>query len=371
MKKTTVLIGIIFFTTIFGCKESTNKLGENEFVLKGELEGIKNDSWIYLIFDNKPVDSTKIIDNKFSINGVTEHPKQYNLLIKNSQNYTRIWLESGELKFKAKDGEFKDAIIEGSNSQKESEKLWKPIWEYRKRRDSLSKIVYNNELNDSLKLNAKLELKKVQQNRLKIESDFIKNNPQSYVSAKTLDFYATSLPKKTVYELYDGFSDEIKKSSYGKSVKRFLDLNQNPQIGDKYLDFTMPNENNKLVKLSDFEGKLILLEFWASWCGPCKKEYPALRKAYSKFHSNGFEIVSISEDQTKEQWLKAIDENKLNWINLWQKGGNNADPYLIYGINGIPANFLIDENGIIIEQDLKGEKLISKIEEKLKDKASR
>jgi len=361
----------MFFAINLGCNENKNKLGENELILKGELEGIENHSSIYLMLDNEIIDSTKIEENKFSITRIIEHPKQYTLLVKNSKNYSRIWLESGVIKFKAKSGEFKDAIIIGSNSQEESEKLWKPIWEYRKRRDSLSKIVYNNDLNDSLKLNAKLELKKVQQNRLKIESDFIKNNPKSYVSAKTLDFYATSLPQKTVYELYNAFSDDLKKSSYGKSISRFLELNQNPQIGDKYVDFSMPNANNKLVKLSDFEGKLILLEFWASWCGPCKKEYPALRKAYSKFHNDGFEIVSISEDQTKKQWLKAIDENKLSWINLWQKGGNNADPYLIYGINGIPANFLIDENGIIIERDLKGEKLISKIEEKLKDKASR
>lgn len=366
MKKTIILIGIIFFATIFACKENTNKLGENEFVLNGELEGIENDSWIYLMFDNNIVDSTKIIDNKFSINGVTEHPMQYNLLIKNSQNYTRIWLESGELKFKAKDGEFKNAIIEGSNSQNESEKLWKPIWEYRKRRDSLSKIVYNNELNDSLKLNAKLELKKVQQNKLKIESDFIKNNPKSYVSANTLDFYSTSLPKKTVSELYNNLSENVKNSTYGKSVKKFLVLNKNPKIGDKYVDFSMTNEKGELIKLSDYEGKLLLLDFWASWCGPCIKEYPALRKAYSQFNKDGFEIVSISEDQSKERWLKAIKENELNWINLWQDGGNNADPYLIYGINGIPDNFLIDKNGIIIARNLRGENLISEIKKELR-----
>jgi peroxiredoxin len=371
MKKTTVLIGIIFFMTIIGCKESTNKLGENEFVLNGELEGIENDSWIYLMLDNKPVDSTKIEDNKFSMNGVTKHPKQYNLLVKNSQNYSRIWLEPGELKFMAKDGEFKDAIIEGSNSQKESEKLWKPIWEYRKRRDSLSKIVINDKINDSLKLSANLELKKVQQNRLKIETEFIKNNPKSYVSAKTLDFYATSLPNKTVSELYRSFSDDLKKSSYGKSINRYLELNKNPQIGDKYVDFSMTNENGEMINLSDFNGKLILLDFWASWCGSCIEEYPALKKAYSEFNENNFEIVGLSQDQSKDRWLKAIEKNELNWVNLWNEKGNNADPYLIYGIDGIPDNFLINEKGIIVARNLRGEKLISKIKEELGNKASR
>ncbi|MCP4101673.1 MAG: TlpA family protein disulfide reductase [Lentisphaerae bacterium] len=133
----------------------------------------------------------------------------------------------------------------------------------------------------------------------------------------------------------------------------------------------MPNENGELTKLSGFEGKLILLDFWASWCGPCIKEYPALRKAYSKFNNDGFEIVSVSEDQTKEIWLKSIEKNELNWVNLWQDNGRKADPYLIYGINGIPDNFLINEKGIIVARNLRSEKLISKIEEELRNKASR
>ncbi len=365
MKKITVLIGIIFFVTIIGYKESTNKVGENEFVLNGELEGIENDSWIYLMLDNKPVDSTKIVDNKFSINGVTEHPKQYNLLVKNSQNYSRIWLESGELKFKAKDGEFKDAIIEGSNSQKESEKLWKPIWEYRKRRDSLSKIVTNDKLNDSLKLSANLELKKVHQNRLKIETEFIKNNPKSYVSAKTLHFYTTSLPNKTVSELYNSFSDDLKKSSYGKSINRYLELNKNPQIGDKYVDFSMTNESGEIIKLSDFEGKLVLLEFWSSNCVPCRKENPNLKKTYARFKDQGFEILAVSLDTKKESWLKAIEKDELPWTQVSDlKRKNTAS--LIYGVNGIPDNFLINPDGIIIDRYLRGEKLNDKLVEILK-----
>ena len=131
----------------------------------------------------------------------------------------------------------------------------------------------------------------------------------------------------------------------------------------------MPNENGEMIKLSNFEGKLILLDFWSSRCGPCIKEYPALRKAYSMFNEDGFEIVSISEDQAKETWLKSIEKNELNLVNLWQDNGGKADPYLIYGISGIPDNFLIDENGIIIARDLRGEKLIETIVSNIKKPA--
>ena len=371
MKKTTIFFGIIFYAILFGCSENKNSTSNNEFILKGELEGIENDKWVYLILDNKTIDSTQVLDNTFTIKGTIEHPKQYNLLVKNSQNYSRIWLESGEIEFKAKNGAFRDAIIKGSNSQIESEKLWKPIWEYRKRRDSLTQIVSNNKINDSIKINANLELEKVRQNRLKIEKEFIKNNPESYVSANTLDFYSTSLQNNTVFELYNNLSENLKSSTYGKSVKKFLELNKNPKIGDKYVDFSMTNEKGELIKLSDFEGNLLLLDFWASWCGPCIEEYPALRKAYSQFNKDGFEIVSISVDQTKERWLKAIEKNELNWVNLWQENGDKSDPYLIYGINGIPDNFLINESGIIVARNLRGDKLISTIEDNLRNKASR
>lgn len=196
MKKIKLLLGIIYCLTIFGCTENKNSITDNEFVLKGLLDGIENNSWIYLILDNQKIDSTQVIDNKFTFKGKIEHPKQYNLLVKNSRNYTRIWLESGEIDFKATNGAFKEAFVKGSKSQIESEKLWKPIWKYRKRRDSLSKIISDEKINDSIKNNASLALKKVEKNRLKIERNFIRNNPNSYVSAETLDFYSTSLQKK-------------------------------------------------------------------------------------------------------------------------------------------------------------------------------
>jgi hypothetical protein len=88
------------------------------------------------------------------------------------------------------------------------------------------------------------------------------------------------------------------------------------------------------------------------------------------FNEDGFEIVSISEDQTKEMWLKSIGKNELNWVNLWQNNGRKADHYLIYGINGIPDNFLIDKNGIIIARDLRDKKMIEIIESNIK-KATR
>lgn len=371
MLKTTKILGIIFFALIIGCAEKQNEELNDKYVLKGNVDGIENETWIYLSLDGKAVDSTKISENKFELRGKIIQPKVFDLFIKNTQNYSRIWLELGEIEFKAKNGAFHKAIITGSKTQNEKDILSASIRDYKNRRDSLSNILRNPKSKDSLKKSAEESLKVIHANHLKIEQEFIRSNPKSYVSAWLLEFYSTTLGKTKTKELYNVLNDSIKTSTYGKSVNRYLSLNKSPKIGDRYVDFSMPNQKGELISLSNFEGKLILLDFWASSCGPCIEEYPALKKAYSKFNKDGLEIVSISEDQTKERWIKAIQKNELNWVNLWQEEGNRADPYLIYGINGIPDNFLISESGIIIGRNLRGDNLISVIEENVGNIASR
>lgn len=368
MNKLIRLIGIIILATFFGCKENKDSMPNNEYTLIGKLEGIENGTWINLMLDNKTIDSTKISDNSFSFKGNLDHPKEFSLFIKDSRNYAPIWLEAKTITFKAKNGEFNKAEITGSKTQNEQEILSSSVKDYRNRRDSLTTIYRDPNVSDSLKKEASKELQKIYDSHLLIEQDFIKNNTKSYVSASLVDFYSTTFGRTKTTELYNTLSDSLKSSSYGRNINRYLNLNKNLKTGDKYVDFSMTNENGEMINLSDFDGKLILLDFWASWCGPCIEEYPALKKAYSEFNENNFEIIGLSQDQSKDKWLKAIEKNELNWVNLWNEKGNNADPYLIYGINGIPDNFLINEKGIIVARNLRGEKLISKIKEELENK---
>lgn len=355
------LIVMVTFATIFGCKENKKSTPNNEFTLIGAVEGIDNGTWIHLMLDDKPIDSTQVETNRFSFKGTLDHPRDFGLYIKGSQNYTQIWLEPKTVHFKAKNGAFDKAEITGSNTQKEQEILSSSLRDYRNRRDSLTTIYRNLKTNDSLKKVVAKELQKIYDSHTVIEQDFIKKNPTSYVSAFLIDVYATTFGKTKTTELYNVLSDSLKSSCYGKNINQYLDLYKNLKVGDKYVDFSMTNKKGKEIHLSDYEGKLILLDFWASWCGPCIEEYPALKKAYAEFSNDNFEIVSISEDQTKLEWLNAIEKNKLNWVHLWNEDGNRAAPFLIYGINGIPDNFLINEKGIIIARNLRGEQLIETV----------
>jgi peroxiredoxin len=198
------------------------------------------------------------------------------------------------------------------------------------------------------------------QERRKLEMEFVYNNPNSIVSASILSVYTTTWGKEKTSELFDQFSPENKNSEYGKMIANYIKFNQNPKIGEQFVDFEMPDRNGNLKKLSDLKGKIILLEFWSSGCSPCRKENPNLVKTYEAFNKKGFEIFAVSEDENKESWIRAIEMDGLNWIHVSDlKNANMAS--LIYGVHGIPDNFLIDRNGVIIGRNLRGDELNKKI----------
>lgn len=194
--------------------------------------------------------------------------------------------------------------------------------------------------------------------------EFVSKNPNSVHSAYILSVYTKTWGKEKSKELFDKFSLENKNSEYGKSISKYIELNKNPRIGEKYVDFEMTDVNGDMRKLSDFNEKVVLLEFWSSNCGPCRKENPNLVKTYEKYKPVGFEIFAVSEDIKKDNWLKAIETDKLPWLQVSDLNRNNSAS-LIYRINSIPINFLIDKTGIIIGRNLRGVELNETLEKLL------
>lgn len=139
-------------------------------------------------------------------------------------------------------------------------------------------------------------------------------------------------------------------------------------VGKTYTDLAMPNPQGKTIKVSDYvkKNKYTLIDFWASWCGPCRAEMPHVVKAYSTYHKKGFEVVGVSFDNNKAAWTKAIKTLKLPWPHMSDLKGWGCAAAPIYNIKGIPANVLVDKNGIIVAKDLRGEDLLNKLAELMK-----
>lgn len=323
---------IIFAIILLSINPFINTYAQNQsdsFKIIGEVSGFSDSTLIYL----SSLDSTFIINGKFCFDGSVADKEKITLHTKGYGDYKIFWIENSIIKFHAEKGNFRNAKITGSAIQAVADSLQEKI----------------NKFGD-------------EQNQY---INFIKNNPSSLLSVNLLDIYASSWGKDTTEMLFNALVPQIHNTSYGLNISKFLAFNKNVKIGDKYWDFEQLNTYNKSIKLSDLKSKVILLEFWGSWCMPCRKGHPELIKIYKKYKKYGFEILGIAADSDKGKWLAAIKQDNLPWENVSDLKGDKNEAALLYGINHYPTNFLI-KDGIIIAIDLKNEALEAELDRLLR-----
>lgn len=314
--------------------------GKNNFSLIGKTSNIP-DGTILKLSDpllDKMIDSAKVLNNSFKLTTtLPDYPYQV-ILWNDDANVRSIWAENNKMTFDATTSNFEDAIITGSVT------------------DGLAMNLRNTQ-----------RTLKTYEEKVALEFDFINNNPNTILSAFSLSVMAGVFGKEKSAVLFEKFSAKNRQSPYGKKISDFLnvDIPATPKIGEKYADFEMEDQKGIPHKFSEFDGKVTLLEFWASWCLPCRKENPELIKTYNKFKDSGFEIVAISLDEDKKRWIDAVNKDGLLWKHLSDLKGQYNLAALIYKVNGIPDNVLINKNGIIIGRNLRGQKLNSLLEETL------
>lgn len=340
------------------------------FKITGTLKGAKDDVWLFLEIkdSNKIIDSVQVKNEKFVLNGkINDSPVEAILHDKSFTNYIFLWLETVPITLNGINKNFHQAKTEGGPILNESSQLFKSIYAI-----EAEQKVWDKKLK-ALNLKGKPDrngiMGQIFKSREKEKNAYIKHierHPNSIVSAAVLAAYATAYGKTESTRLYNLLSKAIQETNYGQQILQKITLNGEIVVGKKCIDFEQPTTTGELIKLSSIKAKYLLLEFWAAWCSPCRRENPELINLYNEFKDKGFDILAVSLDREKEDWLNAIAEDKLPWKNVSDLKGFQNSAALIYGVSAIPRNFLIDENGIVVAIGLRGENLNNKLKELLR-----
>ncbi len=360
------------------------------FKLYGKTQNLKYTvEWVYLqyrINGEWKLDSIQPENGRYLFMGTISEPVQGRIRVKyaetadgkkmnlvSKRDMAVVFLEPGKIKTVSIDS-FSNIKVKGSTAHAEYVKLVEqakpfeektaPLYlkysEYGKAKDKVNQSKIENEIDAIEK-----ELKE------KVYGEYVRNNPSSSLALYALQQYAGwEIDADKVEPLFNSLSAANRNYPSAFDFKENLEIAKKTGIGKLAMDFTQNDTLGKPVMLSSFRGRYVLIDFWASWCGPCRAENPNVVKVFNKFREKNFHIVGVSLDRPgqKEKWMKAIHDDHLDWTHVSDLKFWDNEVAKQYGIKAIPQNLLLDPEGKIIAKNLRGEELDLKLGEAIDGK---
>lgn len=359
--------------------------GQQSYTLKGSVTSIKEPVKVFLTYKVKGermIDSTIMKNGKFVFRGTVGAPKEAHIVVKHNnlppdpttrpvEDILPFLIEDRTITIAAKDS-IKNAVITGSPANDDNVKVTALLKPYYNKYDVLNnefKVQSPEKQKDSAYI-ASLERRanEIQAEIIAVKMKYVKANPGKYMA---LMAFNSTLPPEfdaiAAEKDFNALDPAIRKSDLGLELQERIAKVKKTQEGAEAPDFTQLDVNGKPVKLSDFRGKYVLLDFWASWCGPCRRENPNVVKAYQAYKDKGFTVLGVSLDKNgdREKWLAAIEKDGLPWTQVSDLKAWENEAAKLYEVNAIPMNFLIDPNGKIIAKYLRGAALEETLEKVL------
>lgn len=341
------------------------------YTVKGKIEGITA-SKVYLGYRSGKTyvrDSAEVKDGVFELKGKVADPVSATLTaqLAGGRDYLTIYLENATITVTG-ENKLAGAKVDGGADNRyyaELQQLMAPLVQRDKEASAAYAALTKEEKQaESVKQQRASFDDSLTVARKAIFAAFIDKHPGTVVSLDLLDSYGGMFPEASVLEpLYKKLSKKVKATGKGKMYAGTIARLKRTEIGAQAPDFVQKDVDGRPVRLSDYRGQYVLLDFWASWCKPCRAENPAVVKAYSDYKSKNFTVlgVSLDNEQLRGAWLKAIKEDGLTWTQLIDLDEQKASD--IYHVQAIPQNFLIDPKGKIVAKNLRGEELAGKLAE--------
>lgn len=338
------------------------------YVITGKIDGLKGIVIMRHMEDGvtDKADTVNVTDGTFVFRGRVKDPADMTIIFSPEARFQKVfYVQNMDLQLVGKADALDKLDVKGSPVQDDYAVLEAQITAYRgKVTELFNKADQLRNSGDTVQAAVvQKEADKMYRGEMSVRKQFVLDHLRSFASLNELLNYVSPENLDEAQKIYNKLDEPLKKTAKAKEITERIANIRATALGKGYIDFVMNDVNGKPVKLSSYKGKYVLLEFWASWCGPCRAENPNLREQYKKYHDKGLNILGVSLDSKADLWKKAIEKDELPWEHVSDLKGWQNQAAVQYGVRGVPANFLIGPDGKIIAKDLRAETLNAKLEE--------